>query len=594
MKLVRLYSNDNRFKTVKFSSGFNLILGKVVDEKNLKKDCHNLGKSRLIELIDFMLLKEIKKGSFLKKDQFKRHIFFLEIELNSGKYLTIKRAVSKNTKISFKISKNKNDNFVNEINWDYKDLPLTSKEPNSNPKNILQSLLGFNVLENVNYRNYLNYFLRMQNDYSDEFHLSKYSGSDSEWKPLLFELLGFNGTPLKEKYSLDKNYQNQKEYISKLENKLEVDNTQIDKLRGLIQIKEIEKEKLQNALSKFNFYINDKNINKNLVDEIENRISKLNTIRYNLEIEITSLNNSIERKVAFDLDSTLQIFNEVKIYFSDQLKKSYEELLEFNKMITTDRNKHIVETLQNKKNELEKVDLDLKKLNENKKDLLETLTETDIFKKYKEFERELIKIERELEKYSTKLDDLLIIDKEIETLETIAENIEKGKKSIKSEVDSSNDFYKNIRNCFSEYVQEILDKPGLLSISQNTNGNVEFSSEIYDYNNALTAQGDGHSYKKILCACFDLALSVNYSKKSFLKFIFHDGCLETLDPRKQKKYLDLIQKLCCEYNIQYILTIIESDIPAISGEKYILPSNCNIAVELSDENDTTNLFGFTF
>lgn len=594
MKLVRLYSNDNRFKTVKFSSGFNLILGKVVDEKNFKKDCHNLGKSRLIELIDFMLLKEIKKGSFLKKDQFKRHIFFLEIELNSGKYLTIKRALSKNTKISFKISKTKNNNFVNEINWDYKDLPLTSKEPNSNPKNILQSLLGFNVLENVNYRNYLNYFLRTQNDYSDEFHLSKYSGSDSEWKPLLFELLGFNRTPLKEKYSLDKNYQNQKEYISKLENKLEIDNTQIDKLRGLIQIKESEKEKLENALSKFNFYINDKNINKNLVDEIENRISKLNTIRYNLEIEITSLNNSIERKVAFDLDSTLQIFNEVKIYFSDQLKKSYEELLEFNKMITTDRNKHIVETLQNKKNELEKIDLDLKKLNETKKELLETLTETDIFKKYKEFERELIKIERDLEKYSTKLDDLLIIDNEIESLESIAENIEKAKKSIKSEVDSSNDFYKNIRNCFSEYVQEILDKPGLLSISQNTNGNVEFSSEIYDYNNALTAQGDGHSYKKILCACFDLALSVNYSKKSFLKFIFHDGCLETLDPRKQKKYLDLIQNLCDKYNIQYILTLIESDIPTISGKKYILPSNCNIAVELSDEDDTTNLFGFTF
>lgn len=37
----------------------------------------------------------------------------------------------------------------------------------------------------------------------------------------------------------------------------------------------------------------------------------------------------------------------------------------------------------------------------------------------------------------------------------------------------------------------IIDKPGLLSIGENRNGNVEFKSEIYNAENELTAEGDG-------------------------------------------------------------------------------------------------------
>ena len=140
MKLVKLYSNDSRFKEVKFGRGFNVILGRIYDEAILDKDSHNLGKSSLIELIDFMLLKQIKSNSYLKRNQFINHVFFLEIELDNGKYLTIKRAVKTNTKISFKITDIENNCLVNETEWDYTDLPLSSKDPDKNPKNILSEM----------------------------------------------------------------------------------------------------------------------------------------------------------------------------------------------------------------------------------------------------------------------------------------------------------------------------------------------------------------------------------------------------------------------------------------------------------------------
>ncbi|CEP81959.1 DUF2326 domain-containing protein [Paraclostridium sordellii] len=594
MKLIKLYSSDSRFKTVEFGERFNLVLGIISDESQLTKDSHNLGKSSLIELIDFMLLKSLKKESYLNLQEFKEHIFFLEVEINEDKYITIKRSIKNNTKISFKISKNKNNDFTNNHEWDYKDLPLNSKDKTKNPKNILQDQLDFNVLEEFNYRKYISYFLRGQTDYSDPFHLSKFSGGDAQWKPLLFELLGFNSKDIEEKYSIDKDIEKKKENIKLLKEKLQVDIKDIDKLKGLIQIKELEKKRIEESLKKFDFYMNEKNIDKDLVYKIEEDISNLNGKRYKLEMEIKSLQNSIEKDVTFDLKSTMRIFNEVNLYFPDQLKKSYEDLLEFNKALTTDRNKYIESTLNDKIEELKETQEVLSSLNIEREKMLGVLTETDPFKKYRIFDEQLIKVKSELDQYNSKIEQYFIVEEEIETLNHLKLRLDEVKKKIRYQVDSGNSLYANIRQTFSNLVEQIIGKPGLLSLTENKSGNIEFKAEIYNSDNILTAEGEGHSYKKILCACFDLALLVNYSDRRFIKFIYHDGCLETLDPRKQKNYLDLIQKLCNDYNIQYILTSIDSDIPKLDGELYVFEEDFNIAVKLSDEDNTTNLFGFEF
>ena len=492
MKLVKLYSNDSRFKEVKFGRGFNVILGRIYDEAILDKDSHNLGKSSLIELIDFMLLKQIKSNSYLKRNQFINHVFFLEIELDNGKYLTIKRAVKTNTKISFKITDIENNCLVNETEWDYTDLPLSSKDPDKNPKNILDKILDFNVLKKYSFRNYLNYFLRTQKDYGDEFHLSKFAGGDADWKPLLFNILGFESLNVEKKYELDKEYENKSSYVEKLKNSLQININEIDKIKGLIQIKEMEKLKIEESLSKFDFYINEKKIDKELVYEIEDEISKLNSRRYRLEMEIKDLEESIENEVTFDLKSTLKIFKEVNIYFSEQLTKSYEELIEFNKAITTDRNKYVLESLENKKEELDNTQERLRDLNTKREEMLEILTETDTFKKYKNFEIALINIEKDLERYKNKISEYVIIEDEISQLNNIKSNIEELKKKIRNQIDEQNQLYLEIRKSFSKYVEMIIDKPGLLSIGENRNGNVEFKSEIYNAENELTAEGDGY------------------------------------------------------------------------------------------------------
>ena len=105
MKISKIYSNHPEFKPITFHNGLNIIYGDVsinIDE-NGKEHPHNIGKTSLVELIDFLLLKKVVKGSFFYKHSaiFASWIFYLEIELNNGRYLTVRRGVGSHPKGSF-------------------------------------------------------------------------------------------------------------------------------------------------------------------------------------------------------------------------------------------------------------------------------------------------------------------------------------------------------------------------------------------------------------------------------------------------------------------------------------------------------------
>lgn len=592
MKLSKLYCNDKRFKEINFNDNFNIILGEITDINNLNKDSHNLGKSTLIYIIDFMLLKEIDKKHFLKNKKFSDFIFFLEIKLNSGMFVTIKRSVKNNTKISFKYHKEEKMNYISCTDWDYEDLPLTTEDFSRNPKQILEKLLGFDVLSNKDFRKTSGYFFRTQDDYNDVFKLQKYRGKDVYWKSVLFELLGFTSEYMVAKYNLEEEIENKNKHIEKVKNEFNINVGEIDKINGMIEIKEIQRDEIISWLDKFNFYQKETNLSKEILDNIEKNISNLNTRRFNLDFEIEQVKDSLKEDITYNLNDIIQIYKEVEINFPNNLVKSYTELLEFNRKVSDERKKYLQQTLNEKVTARDDADRKLKELNDKRSTLLGELTETDTFGKYNKYRNDLIKIERELERHYTEL-------KSIDSLKNIQQDIDEIKVSLtqktdklKEQVANASLLYKNIKKDFHDYVEAILDQSAMLSIILNTNNNVEFEAKFYNVQNEETAQSLGYSYKKILCACFDLAVIKNYADKSFYRTIYHDGCLESLDPRKRKKYLDLVRTVSKDYNIQYILTCLKSDIP--DGNNYRVQPH-EVAVSLSDEiNDTGKLFGFSF
>ena len=198
MQLSRLYSNKpSLFEPIEFNRGFesnvlNVIYGAVTDLSDDSKDSHNLGKSTLIHVIDFMFLKSISGSNHFfetHQDRFKGLVLFLELGLNSGEFVTVRRSIDFNTRISFKMFEVGGQNWTeqDEDAWDHQDLSLEAS------RELLDGMLNLQVVSPYNYRKALTYFLRTQDDYKDVLQLQKFqTGRDIYWKPFVMNLLGFD------------------------------------------------------------------------------------------------------------------------------------------------------------------------------------------------------------------------------------------------------------------------------------------------------------------------------------------------------------------------------------------------------------------
>jgi uncharacterized protein YydD (DUF2326 family) len=600
MKLSKVYCNQP-FKNTEFNpdnGDLNIILADV-KAKTKDSDTHNLGKSTLLDVIDFLLLKGLTQKHWLlstkNKDGeqvFIDYEFFLEILLNSGQYLTIRRTIAEHSKVSFKLHETKPDSFPEYGFWDYNKIALNKA------KERLSEYLNFTFFDDkpYDYRKSLGYCLRGQRDYNDVFRLERFSGGKhKDWKPFMFDLLGFNGSLLLEKYNLDEEIQQQEKLISAQEKDSDIKANEKDKIVGQIQFKEKEKSQVEKDLDNLDFYSQDvKSIE--LADNLEQEISNLNSELYKVEFDIRKLNQSIEEKTLFDADLVKETFKQVKIYFPDNLTKSYQDLENFNNKLTEERNSLLRQTLAESLTRKKEISSNLIDLNKQKLKYSELIQENSVIKKYKEYQTALRKIENELGRLQSKLEAFDVIDKKNESIKGFREDLSKTVSVIENVVNSTlqNKKYTAIRNTFAELVKQVLpDITGLISIKLNASGNVDFDYDTVGVGNSKTAQDKGYTYRKVLCMAFDLAILINYRNESYFRFVYHDDAFGSEDNRIKQRLLQTVKEICKKYDIQYICTVIKDELPKEAG-KIIEFSVGETVLRLHDKDDSGKLFLMSF
>lgn len=544
----------------------------------------------------------IKRIFFLKvtdnegESIFRNHIFYLEIFLNDGRYLTIKRSVENHTKTSFSINEQTTNGFTPPNLWNEEDLGIDSA------KKILSEYLNFDFFKNKSYdfRKAINYCIRMQPDYEDVYRLSKFKGGrDIDWKTFMFDLLGFNGEVLSRKYKNDDEQEKINEYIKLLKKDFSVSETDRDEIIAQIGLQETKTKDAEEKIDKLNFYEQDKTLIEKGIDDVENKISDLNTISYNLNFDINKLNNSIKNNFAFDLAKIEKVFKESKIYFPEEIKKEYSELIQFNEELTKDRNRLLKKTLKEKNEELKAVNIELQDLNYRKEELLSFIKDTDTFRRLKFYQKELAKLESELIKLNERLKIIDVIIEEENKKQQLNKDIEDTVKEIRniSNHTEKNTKYNLIRSLFSKYFSDVMDEDTYISWSINSNNNVDFKPPIIKTKDSLskdTAKDEGRTYRKILCVIFDLAILVAYNVESYFRFVYHDDVLSQQDNGIKIRLLNLIEVVTKTHDIQYILSVIKSDLPTDENDTPIYFNKENIILELNDRNETGTLFGFEF
>ncbi|WP_166383004.1 DUF2326 domain-containing protein [Polaribacter sp. 11A2H] len=579
MKISKIYSNKS-FKNIEFNEKFNAIVAFIESDK--KDDTHNLGKTSLIRVIDFLLLSSYNKNTdkLLGNNLFIGQEFYGELKLNNGKYLIVKRSINTATKIFFKLNDYKLDSFKLDIDWDEE---LTFNKA----KKRLNEYLNFNILPNWDYRKSITYFLRSQQDYLDVFKLNKFRGKHKDWKPFVFDLLGFKGGLILSKLETEEEIDVLNKRIKTLKLEAQIDTSEKDRLEGLLEIKKIELLEIKNQIDKFNFFKEDIKTNKHLVEEIDTKIQAFNTDRYRISYEINKIESSLS-EINNDIDDKQinSLFEDVNLYYPKQLKKEYDDLINFQKSLTTERKKYLSETLEILKLDYTVLNKSIKEIESQKTDLLSFLTEKDSYFKFKEYQKKTIGIEVEIERIKDKLkviDRTLILENDIKhKKETINDKISALKESLTERKHS------NINRIFNSIIKEILDTNALISLKLNNQGNIEFNADYQNKTDLLeTSESQGTTYKKLLCVAFDLSLLVNYSDKSFYKFVYHDGVLEGLDDRIKIRYIKLIKEFCEEYDLQYIVTLIDSDLPKDMPN---MIEDKDICLRLDDKDNSGKLF----
>lgn len=554
MKLSKIYANNSEiFKPIIFNDDINFILS----------NDHSVGKSTLFALIDFCLLKK-NKGVF-SRENFKDFVFFIELKFKDY-YITIKRPTQGRANIGIKKTQT-SEHLLECDNFDKTGGLDTIKEH-------LSSILNFKV---DNFRNYLSYFLRDQDNQSDIFRLNKFlRTNDIDFKPIVANLLSIDGQNIKEKYDIENNIKKIEQEITLLEEGLG-DYTTKEQIEAELLIYERRLKEKDDMYRKFDFYLSEKNISKELVDKIEADTSTLNKKRNSIMREIAYIDEFIKQEIIVKEDDLEALFKEMKVLFPEDLRKNYQSVIHFNKQLAEERAKTFIENKVKFEKDLEHIDTKLKELNKKRMQILSVLENTDSMDKFKKLQEEITNLRIKINSHKDRLDKFNFINNK--KAEIVSQKnklnlvIERNKELVKTF------FIKQIQEKISEYSTIVFGKDAAFSVGFNKEDNIEFDLKIAGEKGFDNDLEKGKTIKKLLCFIFSAALLEMYKDDNFFHFLAFDSPFDGDKNEWQKGTFEAILRLSTQ-GLQVIITSIDDVISSVLDMKKV---NEKTVMVLSEE-----------
>lgn len=528
MTISQIYSNNQAFQSITLSDGINFILS----------NDHSVGKSTLFDLIDFCFLKGNK--GFLSKTQFEDFIFYLELKLSETSYLTIIRPTTGTANISVKLTSH-SDMLLDTTVFD-------KTGGVASVKKFIEEKINFCMED---YRKYITYFLRNQDNQSDIFILNKFiQQKHIYYKPLISNLLGIDGSKIKRKYELDNEIEAIKKELVIKENDLGNYRTK-ESILEEISVYEKQLSEKEELYSNFDFYLSEKEISVELVNELEVEVSELNQRRNSLNREIDYINKSLKEEIAISTEDISGLFNEMQLLFPADLKENYTSVIKFNQQIMEERISVFKENKIEFLAEIDNIEKELFSLNEKRIDILSVLKNTDTMDKFKDLEKEVINFATKIELHKERL--------------TIFDEIESKKIDLQEKEDElilvirenkniiASPFILQLKENLIKYGKMIFNKELAFSIGFNTSDNIDFSLKVENSDGFDNALDEGHTIKKLLCFIFAVSLAETYNDKNFFKFVAFDSPFDGDKNTYQNGVYNVLKELKSK-NIQTIIT----------------------------------------
>lgn len=578
MKLLKLSANKDTFKTITFHDGFNFIVAEKSKDSSDKDSTNGLGKSLLLEIIDFCL--GANPSETLKKEEMQDWRFFLDISIDCDEFTFIRNV----------------DDLKNVIiHGDPERLGLNESLDSVYNADLIKSILG-NILFGLNetkldgkknkpsYRSLISYFMRTGPDsYSEPF---AYFSKQPTWSKQVNNayLLGLD-------WELSTKLSQLKIKLDNLDkaNKA-IDDGAMSDFGGTVGELESEKINLQTKLDvkaerlkNFQVYEDYRDVQDKANKLTENIHGLLNTV---------TINSQIIEKYKADLDNEEgenirieQIYKDAGIIFEKSLVRTLGEVEIFHSNLVTNRKNYLRSEIDALSKEDEQLRFRISELTKERASYMNILDSHGALEEYALLQNEVSKEHAKIADVESRIARLTEIEESISSLRVEIEQMVKKMRRDYSERLPTIAAAIKIFNANSEYLYA---QPGTLS--------VDITKDGYRFKVDIKKSGsDGVGNMKVFC--YDLMLAEYWAIIMRREIpLFHDSKIfADVDPRQIAKALELAKDKSESLGFQYICSMNSSYIPFdYLSDDFKRSLDESTIVKYHDKDDSGTLLGITF
>ncbi len=576
-------ANQRSFHTVTFTTGLNVILAER-SEASTEKDTRNgVGKSMLIEIIDFCLGSRASKGKGLRIEPLEQWEFTLDITLG-GNRVKVTRAVAHESRI-----------IVDGPTTGWPEHPEADEKTSELVFTVerWRSLLGWVLFDlprcadqlpyKPSYRSLVSYLVRRGSDaYDSPFrHFRQQKTWDIQMHTAY--LLGMN-------WEYAARWQGLKDQEDGV--KAIVKAIKTGAMDGAIgTVGELETQRIQleqqtdaakQALDTFKVHPHYESVQQD-ADRLTAEIHALVNRNVADRRRLARYEESIKEEKPPASMSLERLYEQSGLVFPDAVKRSLHEARTFHHQIVSNRRDFLEVEIRRVQQAIDKREAQTKDLTEQRADVMQVLQTHGALQEITKLQERHVALQGTLDRVQARL-------KEMKNLNTTKRNVRTAKvdlaQTAEQDHEQRRDAWSAAVRLFNEHSQALYKSPGKLVIDVGDTG--------FKYHVDIERSGS-EGIEKMKIFCFDLAaLELQMRARQGVDFLIHDTLMfDSVDARQRALAFERAHEVTTALGGQYICTI-NSDMVPTQDFTAGFDFQQHVRLTLSDATPSGSLLGIRF
>lgn len=576
-------ANQRSFHTVTFTTGLNVILAERSATSTEKDTRNGIGKSTLIEIIDFCLGSRVTKGKGLLIEPLEQWAFTLDITLG-GNRVKVTRAVADQNRIV--------------VDGPTKGWPEQPDKDEVTGERVFKadrwrSLLGwalFGLPRSVDqlpykpsYRSLVSYFVRRGPDaYTSPF---RHFRQQKTWDIQLHTayLLGMNWEYAARWQSL----KDQDEGIKAIEKAIKT-----GAMEGAIgTVGELETQRIQleqqtaaatQALDTFKVHPQYESVQQE-ADRLTKEIHDLANRNIPDRRRLSRYEESIKEEKPPATMSLERLYEESGLVFPNAVKRTLDEARTFHRQIVSNRRDFLGAEIKRIQQAIDERETQIKDLTEQRAEVMQLLQTHGALQEMAKLQERHVALRGALDRVQAHL-------REMKNLKTTKRDVKTAKAELVQTAERDHEQRRDVWSAavrlFNEHSQALYKTPGKLIIDVGDTG--------YKYQVDIERSGS-EGIEKMKIFCFDLAvLQLQMQTRQGIDFLIHDTLMyDSVDARQRALAFERADEVTTALGGQYICTI-NSDMVPTEDFTDGFDFQQHVRLTLSDATPSGSLLGMRF